>query len=80
MKQIRIGDVPLEWFTSVGEVRLHDKLGNKLTSADVIGYTPPKKCKIPTKTVVLCKGKYALINKVLTEKDLRPGTKLVTYR
>ncbi len=80
MKTVRIGDVPLEWFTGVGDVRSHDKLGNKLTSADVIGYIPPKKCKVPTKTVVICKGKYILINKVLTEKDLRPGTKLITHR
>ena len=80
MKTVRIGDVPLEWFTDVGELRSHDKLGNKLTAIDVIGYVPPKVCKTPTKTVVLCKGKYILINKVLTQKDLRPGTKLITHR
>ena len=36
MKLVRIGDVPLEWFTGVGELRKHDRLGNDLTYKDVL--------------------------------------------
>jgi len=33
MKQVRLGDVPLEFFTGVGDLRSHDKTGNKLSGA-----------------------------------------------
>lgn len=77
MKQVRIGSVPLEWFTGAGELRSHDKLGNKLTSRDVIGYIPMPVSKVFTKTIVIRNGKYAVINKVLTQKDLFKGVTFV---
>lgn len=43
MNAIRIGDVPLEWFTGIGDVRSHDKACNKLTSMDIL--CPPVKIK-----------------------------------
>jgi len=36
MKQVRIGDVPLEFFTGVGELRKHDTTGNRITCKDVL--------------------------------------------
>ena len=46
MKAIRIGDVPLEWFTGAGELRSHDKACNNMTREELLTCQPTIKVDI----------------------------------
>ena len=57
MKTVRIGDVPLEWFTGVGDVRSHDKACNNLQASDLL-QKPPAKVVVPfERQLILAKRK-----------------------
>lgn len=53
MKQIRIGDIPLEFFTGVGELRSHDKACNNLTAKDLLMHKPVERIPIDRQIVLL---------------------------
>lgn len=56
MKQVRIGDVPLEWFTGVGELRSHDRACNNMTREELMRLET--KVKLPfDRAFVLAKRK-----------------------
>jgi hypothetical protein len=38
MKTVRIGNVPLEWFTGAGELRSHDKACNDMTREEAMSF------------------------------------------
>lgn len=56
-KFICIGDVPMEWFTGVGELRSHDRLGNDLTYKDVLFKPQVKRAPGYTRAKVTARSK-----------------------
>lgn len=54
MKQVRIGDTPLEWFTGVGDLRSHDKACNNMTATELLKCEPVNKVSFD-RAVVLAK-------------------------
>jgi hypothetical protein len=82
---IRIGDVPLEWFTGVGELRSHDRACNHLTARDILmrprkekptGFTKGKKTarskaisKNCTHTLISNGVKSIMVEGILNKKD-----------
>lgn len=82
MKQVRIGDVPLEWFTGVGELRSHDRACNNMTREELMRVD--KKEKIPfDRALILAKRKERRQQKYLagigvSHRDTTTGAKCVS--
>lgn len=52
MKTVRIGDVPLEWFTGVGEVRSHDRACNNMTRSEAMTFEAKEKRNVKREIIV----------------------------
>lgn len=82
MKQVRIGDVPLEWFTGVGELRSHDRACNNMTREELMRLET--KVKLPfERALVLAKRKERKEQKRLKKigvsyQDTTTGAKCVS--
>lgn len=82
MKQVRIGNVPLEWFTGVGELRSHDRACNNMTREELMRLET--KVKLPfDRALVLAKRKerkeQKRLNKIgVSYQDTTTGAKCVS--
>ena len=75
MKTVRIGDVPLEWFTGVGEVRSHDKACNDLQASDLLQKSPKKEVVPFERQLILAKRKERKDQKRLEKLGINYGSK-----
>lgn len=52
MKQVRMGDVPPEYFTGVGDLRSHDKACNEMTSEDLLKHEPAERISFARQVIL----------------------------
>ena len=82
MKQVRIGNVPVEWLTGVGDVRSHDRACNNMTREELMRVD--KKEKIPfERSLILAKRRERNEQKYLkrigvSHRDTTTGAKCVS--
>lgn len=78
MKTVRIGDVPLEWFTGAGELRSHDKACNDMTREEAMSFEAKGKRNIE-REIILALRKERKQNKKLAKLGIDYGVKTMGY-
>ena len=80
MKTARIGDVPLEWFTGVGDVRSHDKACNDMQASDLLQKSPSKVLVPFERQLILAKRKERKEQKRLEKLGINYGAKITPIK